>query len=70
MSKQISLPNGSFTIVDDEHFEYLNQWKWCHDEMQEVVRFEYDANGAVQLPRLSSNPTSTSEPILSTMFLA
>lgn len=27
--KQILLPKNQFVIVDDEDYEYLNQWKWC-----------------------------------------
>ena len=27
--KLISLTQGQFAKVDDEDFEWLNQWKWC-----------------------------------------
>ena len=29
--KKIKLSNNQFTIVDDQDFEYLNQWKWSFD---------------------------------------
>ena len=28
--KKIKLTKGQFTIVDDDMFDYLNQWKWCY----------------------------------------
>ena len=28
MSKRIPLSQGQFAIVDDEYYEWLNQWKW------------------------------------------
>lgn len=27
--KRIPLTQGQFAIVDDEDFDWLNQWKWC-----------------------------------------
>lgn len=29
MTKQIQLTQGKVSLVDDDMFEYLNQWKWC-----------------------------------------
>jgi hypothetical protein len=36
--KTIPLTKGKFTIVDDDDYEYLNQWKWCVDTWGYAVR--------------------------------
>lgn len=38
MTKQISLTRGQVALVDDEDFDYLNQWKWCVDSYGYAVR--------------------------------
>jgi hypothetical protein len=36
--KTIKLTNGNFTLVDDNNFDYLNQWKWGVDKSTGYVR--------------------------------
>ena len=52
--KKIYLNQGKWTIVDDEDFEWLNQWKWtykhvktlsCGEDYGIVVRNNYSSNG-------------------------
>jgi hypothetical protein len=42
--KLIELTKGKYTIVDDEDFEFLNQWKWCYLKGGYVVK-SIKANG-------------------------
>lgn len=34
--KLIPLTRGQFAQVDDDTFEYLNQWKWCVGEIKSI----------------------------------
>jgi hypothetical protein len=37
--KEIPLTQGKVTLVDDDNFEWLNQWKWCFNAGY-VIRYE------------------------------
>ena len=41
----IKLSQGKFTIVDDEDFEWLNQWKWYCSKKGYAVRTKYLGGG-------------------------
>jgi len=36
MVKEIPLTQGQVALVDDEMFDFLNQWKWCADYNKEI----------------------------------
>lgn len=43
--KKIKLTQGKFALVDDEDFEYLNQWKWYFSDTGYAIRKEYIGGG-------------------------
>ena len=55
--KNITLTQGQVAIVDDEDFEWLNQWKWCasyniNNDSYYAVRHDYLYNGKRILIRM------------------
>ena len=43
MTKEIPLTQGKFALVDDEDFEFLNQWKWCVSKKTHHGKVTYTA---------------------------
>lgn len=43
--KKIKLTKGKYTIVDDEDFVWLNQWKWCINDSSYARRNIYLGGG-------------------------
>lgn len=41
MTKEIQLTKGKIALVDDEDFEYLNQWGWCYSAVGYAIRNDY-----------------------------
>lgn len=44
MAREIKLSRGHVALVDDEDFEWLNQWKWCYGHGY-ATRRQYIGNG-------------------------
>lgn len=60
MTKQINLTRGKVAIVDDEDFEYLNQWSWTASFRNNIWYATRSVGGrknrqAVQMHRLVVN---------------
>ena len=58
--KEILLPEGKTTLVDDEDYEYLNQWKWSFIKAKntDYARRVYRAKGkhfTIKMHRLIMN---------------
>jgi len=48
MAKRISLTKGKVVIIDNEDYEWLNQWKWCYVEASRGTSDGYAYRGVWQ----------------------
>ena len=76
MTKIIKLTKGKTTVVDDEDYEWLSQWKWLanrnnrnHEKfyaMRYAPRIEGMCRPAIYMARERSSTLLLSESVLST----
>lgn len=52
MTKSIPLTQGKFSQVDDEDFDYINQFKWYVNSGYAVRHSEKDRNKIIQMHRI------------------
>ena len=58
--KRIPLTQGKFTIVDDEDYEYLNQWKWSakwNNKTKSFYAVTYNKRKCIYMSRLVMKAT-------------
>lgn len=41
MTKQVPLTKGQFALVDDEDFDFINQWKWKLSDSGYAIRYAH-----------------------------
>jgi hypothetical protein len=52
MVKKIELTQGKYALVDDEDFEYLNQWKWHYHSSGYARRTDYPIGNTIFMHRV------------------
>lgn len=65
--KEITLTQGYVAMVDDEDFEYLNQWNWCAETKQKrkviyAKRTRCSSGKRIRMHRLIMGVADTSKP--------
>lgn len=61
VGKQIALTQGKFALVDDEDYEWLNQWKWCYAKRGYATRRDEKTNKSLKMHRVILKPDSKLE---------
>ncbi len=57
--REILLTQGKFTIVDDEDYEHLSQWKWCYSKIKgrkEGYALRHESKKTIYMHRLILDP--------------
>jgi hypothetical protein len=62
MTKEIKLTQGKLALVDDEDFEWLNQWKWYYHDGY-ALRMSLGSNRkSIRMHRIIMNTPDNMEP--------